>query len=126
MSVYSLAELCRQEEALCVGSWVMFSPSDLGQHHRDGVSRGECIGKGSIHAEKIAVFPNVLYILRLSTPSTSCEPEYFLFIDILVGKHCKTIMFCCQVAKDATVSTKLKPIWKPPIYHLSCSSGKSS
>lgn len=65
--------------------------------------------------------------IAFSTPSTSYEAEYFLFIEILVGKHCKAVMFCCLVAKDITMSTKMKPIWKPPTYrHLSCSSGKSS
>lgn len=80
MSVYSLAELCRQEEALHVGTWVMFS-SELGQHYSNRVSGGEHIGKGNIHAEKIAVFPKVLYSLCFSTLSTSYEQEHFLFIE---------------------------------------------
>lgn len=67
MSVCSLAELCRQREALRVGSWVVFSP-ELGQHYRNGVSGGE--RKGNIHAEKIAVFPNVVY--------SFFNPQHFL------------------------------------------------
>lgn len=31
----SLVELCRHEEELHVETWVMFSPSELGQHYRN-------------------------------------------------------------------------------------------
>lgn len=97
MYVYSLAELCRQEEALRVGTLVIFSPSELGQHYRDGVSSGEHIRKGNINAVKIDAFPNVLYSLCFPTLSTSYEPEHFLFIELLVGKHCKAITFVAQL-----------------------------
>lgn len=61
MSVNSLVELCRPEEELHVETWVVFSPSELGRQYRNWVSDGEHISKGNTHAEKIAVFPNVLY-----------------------------------------------------------------
>lgn len=116
MSVNSLVELCRHEEELHVETWVMFSPSELGQHYRNWVSDGEYISKGNIHAEKTAVFPNVLYSLCASTfMNQNISYHRTSSWKTLQGNNillpsCKP--YCCVHKVQS---------WEVSYYHLSCS-----